>query len=93
MKFFINMNIINSSQGPPGQSVRGPPGPTGLQGPPGRPGQPGAGESQVMMGECGCNESIIERSIVRLTDVLPKGDKGEEGVHGAPGLSGLQVRG
>ena len=44
-----------------------------------------------MIGECGCNESIIERSIMRLTDVLPKGDKGELGREGEPGLSGLQV--
>ncbi len=80
-------------QGPPGQSVRGAP---GLPGPPGIPGVPGATgplreHQEFVVGECGCNESIIERSIVRLTDVLPKGDKGDSGKEGQPGLSGLQV--
>ena len=77
-------------QGPPGQSVRGVPGPPGLPGQPGATGYPFE-PAELVMGECGCNESIIERSIVRLTDVLPKGDKGERGSEGKAGMTGLQV--
>ena len=32
-----------------------------------------------MIGECGCNETMVEQVVVGLADVLPAGDKGETG--------------
>ena len=79
-------------KGPPGKSIRGPAGPPGPPGPPGpavvtgRAG--GMTEAQVVIGECGCNETMVEEVIVSLADVLPKGDKGEVGSPGKSGLTG-----
>ena len=84
--------VRRSLKGPPGKSIRGPAGPPGLPGPPGpavvtgRAG--GMTEAQVVIGECGCNETMVEEVIVSLADVLPKGDKGEVGSPGKPGLTG-----
>ena len=60
-------------RGPPGKSIRGPAGPAGPPGPPGaaavvRGGGPGrVTEAQVVIGECGCNETMVERSVMGLT--------------------------
>ena len=79
-------------QGPPGKSIRGPAGPPGLPGPPGPTLVTGTAggmtEAQVVIGECGCNETMVEDVIVSLAEVLPKGDKGEVGLPGKPGLTG-----
>lgn len=81
-------------QGPPGKSIRGPSGP---QGPPGAPGATlvsSAGsvtKAQVVIGECGCNETMVEQVVVGLADVLPAGDKGDTGRPGKPGLTGNAV--
>ena len=45
-------------------------------------------EAQVVIGECGCNETMVEEVVVSLAEVLPKGDKGEVGLSGKPGLTG-----
>ena len=45
-------------------------------------------EAQVVIGECGCNETMVEDVIVSLAEVLPRGDKGEVGLPGKPGLTG-----
>ena len=44
-----------------------------------------------MIGECGCNETMVEQVVVGLADVLPAGDKGETGRPGKPGLTGAAV--
>ena len=41
-----------------------------------------------MIGECGCNETMVEQVVVGLADVLPAGDKGETGRPGKPDLTG-----
>ena len=87
-KYFVTKNhttIYCFYQGPPGKSIRGPPGPVGPQGPPGPPGSPsvvtgsssGLTQAKVIVGECGCNESMVESVITSLVDVLPRGDRGE----------------
>ena len=45
-------------------------------------------EAQVVIGECGCNETMVEEVVVSLAEVLPRGDKGEVGLPGKPGLTG-----
>ena len=90
IKIFCNKTtakyiILLYLQGPPGKSIRGPPGPQGPQGPPGPPGSPsvvtgsslGVAQAQVIVGECGCNESMVESVVTSLVDVLPRGDRGE----------------
>lgn len=80
-------------RGPPGQSVKGPPGPPGQPGPPGLPGLPGSsphpGQGEMVLGSCGCNATMIERSIMMLEEVLPRGEKGEPGAPGLAGPAGL----
>ena len=81
-------------QGPPGKSIRGPSGPQGPPGPPGTTLVSSAGTStkaQVVIGECGCNETMVEHVVMSLADILPAGDKGETGRPGKPGLTGTSV--
>jgi len=78
-------------RGPPGKSIRGPSGPQGPPGPPGATLVSSAGSStkaQVVIGECGCNETMVEHVVMGLADILPAGDKGETGRPGKPGLTG-----
>ena len=60
-------------QGPPGKSIRGPPGPPGKPGLPGAPGasQGGQGgprlsQAEVVIGQCGCNETMVEQVMVMM---------------------------
>merc|ERR1719175_359064 len=77
-------------RGPPGKSIRGPPGVPGV---PGLPGPPGAGgeagprlsQAEVVIGQCGCNETMVEQTVMGLATVLPKGDRGEVGRPGRQG--------
>ena len=96
----ITLSIIYQSlatiQGPPGKSIRGPSGPQDPPGPPGATLVSSAGSStkaQVVIGECGCNETMVEHVVMGLADILPAGDKGETGRPGKPGLTGNTVSG
>lgn len=46
---YLKTNVENFLQGPPGESIRGPPGLPGIAGPPGPPGLPGVSPEGVSL--------------------------------------------
>ena len=48
---------------------------------------------QVVVGSCGCNETMIEEVVVGLADILPRGHPGDVGRPGKPGMTGQTVSG